>query len=88
MTKNKFCLSLHYNGVNSVKGTEIHKAKGSEIVAAPLCLGKISKDWSVENMKKTGLNGYVYDSSVDSNAIVVDDILDIHKYLMKKNNMI
>ena len=39
-------------------------------------------------MKKTGLNGYVYDSSVDSDAIVVDDILDIHKCLMKKNSMI
>ena len=38
-------------------------------------------------MKKTGLNGCVYDSSVDSDAIVVDDILDIHKYLMKKNNI-
>ena len=88
MTKNKFCFSLHYNEVNSTKGTEIHKAKDSEIVATPLCLGKILKDWSVDNMKKTGLNGYAYDSSVDSDAIVVDDILDIHKYLMKKNNMI
>ena len=39
-------------------------------------------------MKKTGLNGYVYDFSVDYDAIAVDDILGIHKYLMKKNNMI
>ena len=31
-----------------------------------------------------GLNGYVYDISVDYDAIGVDDILDIHKYLMKK----
>ena len=38
--------------------------------------------------EKTGLNGYVYDFSVDYDAIAVDDILDIHKYLMKKNNMI
>ena len=35
-------------------------------------------------MKNTGLNGCVYDFSVDYNAIVVDDILDFHKYLMKK----
>ena len=35
-------------------------------------------------MKKTGLNGYVYDFSVDYNAIAVADILDIHNYLMKK----
>ena len=42
----KFSLSLHYNGSNSylcVNGTEIHKfkAKDSEIVATPLCLGNI-----------------------------------------------
>ena len=84
---------MHYNEADSylfVNGTEIikFKAKDSEIVAAPLCLGNISKDWSVDNMKKTGFNGYVYDFSVDYDAIVVDDILDIHKDLMKKNNMI
>ena len=62
--------------------------KDSEIVGTPLCLGNISKDWSVDNMKDTGLNGYVYDFSVDYNAIAGDDILDIHKYLMKKNNII
>ena len=89
----KFCLSLHYNGENSylfVNGTEIYKfkAKDSEIVATPLCLGNISKDWSVDNMKKTGLNGYVYHFSVNYDATSVDDILDIHKYLMIKNNIL
>ena len=39
-------------------------------------------------MKKTGLNGYVYDVSVDYDAIAIKDVLDIHKYLMKKNGMI
>ena len=39
-------------------------------------------------MKKTGLNGYVCDFNVDYNDIVADDILDIHKYSMKKNNII
>ena len=39
-------------------------------------------------MKKMGLNGYVYDFSADYDAISVDDFLDIHKYLIKKNNMI
>ena len=38
-------------------------------------------------MKKTGLNGYNYDFSVDYNAIAVDDILDIHRHLMKKNDI-
>ena len=72
-----------------VYGTKIHKfeAKDSDIVATALCLGNVSKDWSIDNIKKTGLNGYVYDFSVDYDAIAVDDILDIHKYLMKKNNM-
>ena len=39
-------------------------------------------------MKITGLNGYVYDFSADYNAIAVDDILDIHNYLMKKNDIV
>ena len=87
--KKKFCLSLHYNGANSylfVNGAEIckFKAKDSEIVASPLYLGNISKDWSTNNMKKTGLTGYVYDFSADYNAITVDDIKDIYNYLMKK----
>ena len=38
-------------------------------------------------MKKAGLNGYVYDFSVDYDAIAVYDLLDIHKYLMKKNDI-
>ena len=89
----EFCLSLNYDGGNSylfVNGTEIikFKAKDSEIVASPLCFGNNSNDWSVDNIVKTGLRGYVYDFSVDYDAIAVDDILDIHKYLMKKNNMI
>ena len=87
--KKIFFLSLHYNGANSylfVNGTEIYKfkAKDSEIIATPLCLRNISKDWSADNLKDTGLNGYVYDFSVDYDATDVDDIEDIHKYLMKK----
>ena len=39
-------------------------------------------------MKKTGLNGYVNDFSVDYEAIELYDILDIHKYLMKKHNIV
>ena len=91
-TKKKFCLSLHYNGLNSylfVNSTEINKfkAKDSEIVGNSLCLGNISKNFSVANMKKTGLYGSVFDSSIDYRITAVDDILDIHKYLMKKNNI-
>ena len=76
--KKKFYLSLHYNGANSclfVNGTEIYnfKVKDSEIVATPLCLGNISKDWSVDNMKKAGFSGYVYYFSVDYDSTDVDD---------------
>ena len=46
------------------------------------------KTFSVDNMKKTGLNGYVYDFSVDYDAIANDKILDIRKYLMEKNNIV
>ena len=93
VTKKKFCLSLHYNGTNSylfVNGMEIIKlkAKDSEIVLSPLCLGNVSKDWSINDMKKTGFNGYVYDFSVDYNVTDVDDIKDIQMYLMKKNNIV
>ena len=64
------------------------KAKDSAIVVSPLCLGNISKDWSTVNMKKFGLTGSVYDFSVDYKTVTVDDIKDIHKYLMKKNNVV
>ena len=73
-----------------VNGTEIYKfkVKDSEIVATPLCLGNISKNWSVDNMKKTEFNGYVYDFSVYYNVTDADDIKDIHKYLMKTNDIV
>ena len=73
-----------------MNGKEIYKfkAKDSEIVASPLCLGNISKDWSLDNMKKARFNGYVYDFSVDYDATDLNNIKDIHKYLMKKNNIV
>ena len=94
-TKNnkKFCSSLYYNEANSylfVNGTKSYKfkAKYAEIVAAPLFLGNISKDWAVDNMKKTGLNRYVYDFSVACSDTAVDDIRDTHNYLTKKNGIV
>ena len=60
VTNKKFCLSLNYNGANSyllVNGAETYKvkAKYSEILVGPICLGNISKGWSVDNMKKLDL---------------------------------
>ena len=82
LTKKKFCLSLHCNGENSyllVNDTEIYKfkAKDFEIFVGPICLGNISKDWSVDNMKRTEFTGYVYDFSVDYDSVVIDDIKNI-----------
>ena len=86
-------MSLCYNGANSylfANSTEIikFKAKDSNIIATPLCLGNISKDWPEDNTKDTGLNGYIYDFSVGYDATDVDDIKYIHKYLMKLNNIV
>ena len=79
----KLCLSLHYNGVNSysfVNGVETYKfkAKDSEIKSYPLCLGKISKDFSTDYLEETGLYEFTYDFSVDYDSIDVDNILNIH----------
>ena len=70
-------MSLHYDGANSylfVNDTEIIK--------------EWSKERSLDNMKNTGLNGCVYDFNVGYDAIGVCDLLDIQKYLMKKNEIV
>ena len=83
---------MHYNEANSslfVNGVKVtkFKAQDSEPKAIPFYLGNISKDFSVDNMKETRFYGYFHDFNVDYDAIAVDDILDIHKYLMKKNDI-
>ena len=84
---------MHYNKENGhlfVKDTWIIKfeSKDHEILPFPLSLANISRDWSVDNTKKAGLNGHVYDFSVDCDAPAVDYILEIFKHLMKNNGMI
>ena len=63
------------------------KANDSEIKIYPLFLGNISKDFTSINMKRTRLNGCVYEFFVDCNIIDTSNIIDIHKYLMKKNDI-
>ena len=83
----KVVLSLHYNGddsylfVNSVQQAKF-KTANSEILSKPICLGNISED-----PMPTGLNGFVYDFSVDYKTISTDKIQKNHKYLMKKHNI-
>ena len=74
-----------YLFVNSKEVTKF-KAKNSEIIKYPMCLG-LSKDYTENSRKDKGLYGNVYDFSVDYSAITNDEILDIHNYLMKKNNI-
>ena len=93
-----FCLSLHYNGDDSylyVKtlGKDVIKFKAKDekvqiIHQYPMCLGNISSDFNPKDKYSTGLYGSVYDFSVDYESIANDKILDIHNYLMKKNNLI
>ena len=63
------------------------KAKGSEMKPYAQCLGNLSKDFTVDNMKKNlskmDQNLFVYDISIDHDTVGVSDILNIHKYLMK-----
>ena len=83
-----FCLSLHYNGDDSylfVNSKEVIKFKAkNQSVSEKLSLGNIPADFIQADRKSTGLYGYVYDFSVDYQAIANDKILDIHQYLMKK----
>ena len=84
---------MHYNGADSylfVNGTEIptFKAKDSENNGIPLSLGDFSKEYSVDNMTKAVFCGHVYGFSVKYNAVAFNDILSIHKYLMKKHGIV
>ena len=95
--KNKILLSIHCNVSNGflfVNSTTMSKfkAKNSEKKEKtyPLCLGYISKCFTVNKMNpppppsKTGLNGYVYDFFVDYDITDISNIINIGKYLMKK----
>ena len=86
-------MSFRYDGANSylfVNGVKQFKfkAKDTSIVANPLCLGNISKDWGATNIKKTGLFGYVCGFSVDYRIDNVVHILNVNKYLMIKINIV
>ena len=90
--QNKFFPTLYYDKVYSylfVNGVEIYrfKARDSEINVDRLCLGNVSNNLSNDNIRKAELYRYIYDFSVGYYSIDVDDILDIHKYLMNRGNV-
>ena len=80
------------NGANSyIFGNRVEiyqfKSKKSEINAAPLRLGNVSKDFSIDKMQKTKLYEYAYDFSDDFDSMDVAGIFDIQKYLMVMDNI-
>ena len=92
----KLVLSLHYNGDNSslfVNGGEELKFKAKtfsdQVKQNILCLGNLSSYWSSSNSTNTGLYENIYDFGVDYSPVnSVKTIYDIHRYLMKKHNII
>ena len=86
-------MSLHYNAVNSyllVNGKEFFEFKAdNKNVNFPtqFCLGSVSNRFSATESIEVSLNGNVNDFSFDYNSIDKSDILNIHKYLMTKNNI-
>ena len=85
----RFVLSLPYNGGNSflfVNATKVYQFKGkhSEIKDYTLCLGNFSKDFAINNMKRTVLKEVAKLFSVGFNPIDTNSILDVHKYLTKR----
>ena len=89
MQKREKDLYWVYNGTSSflfVNATNLYqfKAKDSEIKQNTLCLGNISNDFTLDNVKTSGLKGSVMVFSVDYNPIDTNYILDIHTYSMKE----
>ena len=85
--KTNFCLNLQQNGVSSylfANGKEIDKLKannGSADFPPQFCLGSISGKFSYTEAEEVIF-------SIDYGNIMIDDILDINKYLMKKNDIV
>ena len=74
---------MHFNDDNSylfVNGREVtkFKAKNSELIKYPMCLGGLPKDYNKNSLKDIGLYGNVFDFSFDYCAITNDKIVDIH----------
>ena len=63
---------------------EVNKLVYNKLV---IFLGNISKYFLVDNMKKIGLYGHIHDFPVGYDSLDVDDILEIHKYLMKNHDI-
>ena len=66
----------------------MYSVKNSDIVANnSLCLRNISKEATADVINDTSLYGHIYAFSVDYRPVTINYVLDIHKYLMEKNNI-
>ena len=71
-----------------VDKTEICKIQVKDNISwYNFCSGSISKDFTKDEQSEISLNGNLYDFSVDHNPSKKEDILNIHQYLMVKNNI-
>ena len=52
-----------------------------------LSLGNLSNGFSAAESRELSLNGNVHDFFVDYNSIDKSEVLNIHKYSMRKNNI-
>ena len=59
------------------------QAKDSEVKDYTLCLGDISKDFTINSMRNNKIKRNCKFFFVDFNPIDTNDILDIYKYLTK-----
>ena len=88
----KFVLSLHYNGSDSylyVNSKQIYKftAQNRPVTGKTINLGIISNDFPTSEAKEVALQGKVYEFSVDFRKRTIDDIENIHTYLIKKHEI-
>ena len=87
----KFRFSLHYNGHESylyANKTEVYKFKAKDNISCyNFCWRSVSQDFTKDKQSEISLNGTVYDYSVDQISIKKEHILNIHQYLMIKNNI-
>ena len=88
-SRRRFLLSWHYKGSNSflfVNTTKIYqfKAKDSQIKNYEVCLGNVSKYLKINNVKKRKTKRNLKTFFVDFNSFDINDIPNIHKYLIRK----
>ena len=89
ISKTKFFLSLHCNGDNSYLFVNRKKSVRLKqiIKMSTFQINFVWESYLINVEAEVSLEGNVYHFSVDNDAIRKSDILNIHKYLMVKNDI-